>query len=413
MGYQSELKFLQSILKKMNLQFNQLSQEKPSQDSLDLGIRNFLGRKEEYFYLFQEMPFQASHNTIYRLTDSYLCKYLYLMLPEEPASILLIGPYRSVNLSHKQLLLEAERFSVPPPLFKELENYYSSIPFFSDDSFLFSVINSFAETLWGSTDAYAMVDLKEDEVLPNPIRLEEDSFSSKKTLLTMEIMERRYTFENELIRAVSLGMSHKAETMLSNFSELTLQQRVSDPLRNMKNYCIIMNTLMRKAAEQGSVHPLYLDRVSSEFAQKIEQAVSIPAGYKIMTEMVSTYCRLVTKHSLLNYSLFIRKTLVYIDVDLSGDLSLHTLAEMQNISSGYLSALFKKEVGVTLTDYVNSRRVKQASQLLRSTVLQIQTIAQYCGIPDVNYFSKTFKRYLGCTPKDYRHLQHAHKEIQK
>jgi len=184
------------------------------------------------------------------------------MLPEAPASVLLIGPYMSVNLSQKQLLQEAERFSVPPQLFKELENYYSGIPFLNDDSFLFSVINSFAETLWGSTDAYAMVNLKEDEVLPNAIPMEEDSFSSKKTLLNMEIMERRYTFENELIRSISLGMSHKAETMLSNFSELTLQQRVSDPLRNMKNYCIIMNTLMRKAAEQGSVHPIYLDRVS-------------------------------------------------------------------------------------------------------------------------------------------------------
>jgi len=132
-----------------------------------------------------------------------------------------------------------------------------------------------------------------------------------------------------------------------------------------------------------------------------------------MTEMVSTYCRLVTKHSSLNYSLFIRKTLVFIDVDLSGDLSLHTLAAIQNISSGCLSALFKKEVGVTLTDFVNSRRVKHASQLLRSSVLQIQTIAQYCGIPDVNYFSKTFKCYLGCTPKDYRNSLQTHKEIQK
>lgn len=411
MWYQSELKFLQSILKKINLQFFQLTQEKPSEDFLDLGIRNFLGRKEEYSYIFQELPFLASQNTIYRLTDIYLCKYLYLMLPEAPASVLLIGPYISVNLSQKQLLQEAERFSVPPHLFKELENYYSGIPFLNDDSFLFSVINSFAETLWGSTDAYAMVNLKEDEVLPNAFLLEDDSFSSKKTLLTMETMERRYTFENELIRAVSLGMSHKAETMLSNFSELTLQQRVSDPLRNMKNYCIIMNTLMRKAAEQGSVHPIYLDRVSSEFAQKIELSGSIASGYKIMTEMVSTYCRLVTKHSSLKYSLFIRKTLVFIDVDLSGDLSLHTLAAIQNISSGYLSALFKKEVGVTLTDYVNSRRVKQASQLLRSTVLQVQTIAQYCGIPDVNYFSKTFKRYLGCTPKDYRNSLQTHKEI--
>lgn len=397
----------------MNLQFFQLSQEKPPQEYLDLGIRNFLGRKEEYSYLFQEQPFQAMQNTIYKLTDVFFCKYLYLMLPEEPASVLLIGPYRSVNLSHKQLLQEAERFSVPPQLFNELENYYSSVPFFNDDSFLLSVINSFAETLWGSTEAYTMVNLKEDEDLPHTISLEENSYPSKNTLLTMEIMERRYAYENELIHAVSLGMSHKAESMLSNFSELTMQQRVSDPLRNMKNYCVIMNTLMRKAAEQGSVHPIYLDRVSSEFAQRIEIAGSVPAGYKIMTEMISTYCRLVTKHSSLNYSFFIRTTLIFIDFDLSADLSLHSLAALQNISSGYLSTLFKKEVGMTLTDYVNSRRMKQASQLLRSTALQIQTIAQYCGIPDVNYFSKTFKRYLGCTPKDYRHSQQTHKEIQK
>jgi len=34
--------------------------------------------------------------------------------------------------------------------------------------------------------------------------------------------------------------------------------------------------------------------------------------------------------------------------------------------------------------------------------MQIQTIAQYCGIPDVNYFTKLFKRNVGKTPKEYR-----------
>jgi YesN/AraC family two-component response regulator len=75
---------------------------------------------------------------------------------------------------------------------------------------------------------------------------------------------------------------------------------------------------------------------------------------------------------------------------------------MQNISSGYLSTLFKKEVGQTLTDYVNSRRVEQAASMLRTGTLQVQTVAQYCGIPDVNYFSKLFKRYTGVSPKEFR-----------
>ena len=78
------------------------------------------------------------------------------------------------------------------------------------------------------------------------------------------------------------------------------------------------------------------------------------------------------------------------------------LARLQGISPSYLSTLFKKETGKTLTDYVQQRRVGYARQLLASTKLQVQTIAQYCGIPDVNYFSKTFKKYAGMTPMEYR-----------
>ena len=44
----------------------------------------------------------------------------------------------------------------------------------------------------------------------------------------------------------------------------------------------------------------------------------------------------------------------------------------------------------------------QAIFLLNSTSMQIQTIALYCGIPDVNYFTKTFKKYIGKTPREYR-----------
>ena len=57
---------------------------------------------------------------------------------------------------------------------------------------------------------------------------------------------------------------------------------------------------------------------------------------------------------------------------------------------------------MTLTDYVNKKRIDNAVFLLNSTKMQIQTVAQYCGIPDVNYFTKLFKRYIGKTPKEYR-----------
>ena len=98
----------------------------------------------------------------------------------------------------------------------------------------------------------------------------------------------------------------------------------------------------------------------------------------------------------------VQKAIIYIDSDLTANLSLSAIAEAQNVSASYLSWLFKQETGETLTDHVNKKRVKLATKLLETTNLQIQTIAQYCGILDVQYFSKVFKKYVGKSPKKYR-----------
>ena len=125
-----------------------------------------------------------------------------------------------------------------------------------------------------------------------------------------------------------------------------------------------------------------------------------------MLDMVHSYCRLVRKHSANQYSPFIQKTVAYIDANLAGDLSLHTLASLQNLNASYLSTLFHKETGKTVTDYVTARRMDTAGKLLRTTLLQVQTIAQHCGINDSNYFSKLFKKHYGITPLQFRERNH-------
>ena len=98
----------------------------------------------------------------------------------------------------------------------------------------------------------------------------------------------------------------------------------------------------------------------------------------------------------------VRKTVLMIDSDLSSDLSLSTLASAQNVSSGYLSTIFKKETGKTVSEYIRDKRIKAAQKLLSTTHLQVQTIALHCGIMDVQYFTKLFKKTTGMTPKEYR-----------
>ena len=124
--------------------------------------------------------------------------------------------------------------------------------------------------------------------------------------------------------------------------------------------------------------------------------------------MVRKYCLLVKNHSLKGYSMLVRKVITNIIYDLTADLSLKVQAKELNVNPSYLSTLFKKETGQTLTEFVNRKRIEHAILLLNSTDMQIQVVAQYCGIPDVNYFTKTFKKIVGKTPKEYREMISNH-----
>ena len=167
-----------------------------------------------------------------------------------------------------------------------------------------------------------------------------------------------------------------------------------------------MNTLLRKAAENGSVHPVHIDKLSSDFAKKIELQTSEKGVTILIQEMARKYTLLVKNHSMHGYSTLVRRVLVHIDTDLAGDLTLNTQAKLLNVNPCYLSTVFKKETGHTLTEYVTSKRIEHAIFLLNTTKMQIQTIAQYCGIPDICYFTKTFKKMVGKSPSEYKNTIH-------
>ena len=180
------------------------------------------------------------------------------------------------------------------------------------------------------------------------------------------------------------------------------EQRLADPVRNAKNYAIILNTLLRKATEEGGVHPIHIDKISSTFAKKIELQTSEKGSSQLFKEMVRKYALTVKNHSLKGYSKMVRRVMIQVDTDLASDLSLSSQAILLNVNPNYLSTVFKKETGHTLTEYVTGKRIEHAVFLLNSTNMQIQTIAQYCGIPDISYFTKTFKKYIGKSPTEYR-----------
>lgn len=403
MSFDSELSFLCDILKKAHLKTSIASPGDtlerilpsgfdslfPSIYAVDKPLHNLIGKPEEH--------------TMYKVTDALHLSYIYFQLPDnEKISYFFVGPYLRTPIDSQQIMEIAESNNITPKNQQYLEEYYSCIPVISDNSYLLMMLNTFCERIW-NTLSFAVVDINNEwQLPPSLINESKSSDGFDDVMMNMIAMEKRYSFENELMQAVSLGQVHKNTSLLSSFSDQVFERRSSDPLRNMKNYVIIMNTLLRKAAEKGGVHPMYIDRLSSSFAFRLEQISALPEVVPLMHEMYKSYCRLVRKHSLQSYSPIVQKSIILIDSDLSANLSLHTLAESQNISPGYLSAVFRKETGKTISEFIREKRMKHAVHLLTTTHLQIQTVALHCGIMDVQYFSKIFKKHTGMTPKEYR-----------
>lgn len=343
---------------------------------------------------------------IYRYQDELQCHTLVFQVQGGETPVLaVVGPYLLRPLSPELLAESAKPFPDPEGILPSLERYYREVPCLPNDNQLMVLLYTLGEFLWDGGNV-AVQDLPIRIPSPPLNRELPDRTVSADSPLSMEALKNRYEDEDRLIKAVSAGQADQAAIIYNRFSTRQMERRTAPPLRDMKNYFVVLNTLLRKATEYGHVHPLYIDDLSSRLAKQIEAAPSTQALAALGPKMVHSYCQLVQDFSLKGHSHLISKLLIYIDADLTADLSLSALAKLLNVNSSYLSALFKKELGSTLTEYVSKRRVTYAKFLLETNNLQIQTIAQHCGIPDVNYFTRTFKRYTGVTPKEYRSAQH-------
>lgn len=86
------------------------------------------------------------------------------------------------------------------------------------------------------------------------------------------------------------------------------------------------------------------------------------------------------------------------------NIDFDALAERHKISRTYLSTLFKREVGMTPSAYVNVLRVGKAKNLLHHSKVSIAALARSLGYRSANYFSRVFKDLMGMSPTEYRSL---------
>lgn len=398
-----ELDFLRDFLKKRHVAVSLVSPSEPVLHLVSSELRQLLPSLPEPSFTMRQYLGSISDMTVYKFSDLFGCRYISFLLPSEENELLLvIGPFLTESARLHSLLELGEAIGINPGSQKSFEEYYSALPIIPENDSFFDIIDTFCRRIWLGSP-YETLDLsRRISRYASPVRKIVKEYAPGDVEERISVMETRYAFENELMEAVSLGNRHKIAALTAAMNETPFEKRTADPLRNAKNYSIIMNTLLRKSAEKGGVHPLYLDGISSRFAELIEKCGTVKETIALIKEMFSDYCGLVHELSTKKYSQTVEKAVLVIDADLTADLSLRSLAARQGISEGYLATVFKKETGKTVSQYVWEKRILHAGYLLKNTALQVQTVASHCGIMDVQYFSKAFKRLTGQTPKEYR-----------
>lgn len=83
------------------------------------------------------------------------------------------------------------------------------------------------------------------------------------------------------------------------------------------------------------------------------------------------------------------------------ELTLESIGRALNYHPKYVSALFKKEIGIGISKYITTLRIQHACSLMAEGFTSIKDIAGMCGYKDAIYFSKIFKERMGISPKKY------------
>ena len=82
-------------------------------------------------------------------------------------------------------------------------------------------------------------------------------------------------------------------------------------------------------------------------------------------------------------------------------ISTSDMADYVRLSRSYLSDLFSKEMGESLSETLTRIRIEEAKRKLRTGEMKVYEVADAVGFPDAKTFAKTFKRVVGCSPKEF------------
>lgn len=210
-----------------------------------------------------------------------------------------------------------------------------------------------------------------------------------------------YALENQLFDHVKEGDSKGSLELLKDLmGQISLIEAgdLSSIKTKVLSICTILSRLAteRTSLSQEQAEAYYYDM------NVLNKAVSFQELSILTSNLVDNITQAIATSSYSGNSQIIRLAIQNVNENYKNKLSLKTVAGHLHTNPSYLSMLFKQEMGITFTDYLNQIRINRSCELLTNTSLNLIDVSLQAGFDDQSYFSKVFKKLKGVTPKSYR-----------
>jgi AraC-like DNA-binding protein len=206
---------------------------------------------------------------------------------------------------------------------------------------------------------------------------------------------------NKIMESITNGNREKLIYYLKTFPGGTIPVFSKQPIRNIKNHVIKVASVIVGATIKGGMDWETAIKLSNQYILAVDELKTENEILELFHNMLFDY---VDRMSALNqnHSTITIKCKNYITEHVYEKLSVLRIAENLNVNSNYLSNLFKKEVGLALTDYIHKEKIEIAKQLAISSDHSLTEIYMRLGFNDQSHFTKVFKKIAGVTPREYR-----------
>ena len=229
--------------------------------------------------------------------------------------------------------------------------------------------------------------------------LAKTAFNNREYMLSHLPYEREMAF----YQSIKMGNIDEARRLFKPLGAEGMGKLSDDTLRNLKYHLIITVAFITRYCIEGGMEMEAAYNMSDAYIQRIDRCTNEEEIHSIHRELVEDYAKRM--HDIIKHELFSRPVslcLDYIYNHLHYKITLKELAEAAELSESYLSKLFRKELGVTISQYIAQKRVEAAENLLKYSDYSCIEISNYLCFNSESYFIQVFKSYTKMTPKEYR-----------